>query len=264
MTRDQAIEIARREALRSREGHSYLPVNADTWMPHEWVIDAILAASEVGPTEVDLWAEIHRLRAAVKGPEGFASWQQAATAERGRRARYERELRNISEAQRFDRSAFEVPEQNPADFDGEALRPYNVSADALLLNYKSVSFTFTPDAQRGVAVVSFEPPLEGVQVDTRVPLAAGVGATQCADWRAALQADFSDPQRLRCTAQGLHDVRVHREAGQPERHAAHHAARAVRVVGARHSPGRAASRRRIPQRHVIQDEIWKHAVCQTT
>lgn len=107
MTRDQAIEIARREALRSREGHSYLPVNADTWMPHEWVIDAILAASEVGPTEVDLWAEIHRLRAAVKGPEGFASWQQAATAERGRRARYERELRNISEAQRFDRSAFE-------------------------------------------------------------------------------------------------------------------------------------------------------------
>lgn len=58
-------------------------------------------------TDVDLWAEIHRLRAAVKGSDGYASWQQAATAERVRRARYERELRNISEAQRFDRSAFE-------------------------------------------------------------------------------------------------------------------------------------------------------------
>ena len=96
----------------------------------------------------------------------------------------------------LDRSAFAVPEQNPAEFDGEALRPYNVRADALLLNYKSVSFTFTPDPAHGVAVISTEPPLAGVRADTRVPLAAGVGATQCADWRGALQADFSDPQRL--------------------------------------------------------------------
>jgi D-alanyl-D-alanine carboxypeptidase/D-alanyl-D-alanine-endopeptidase (penicillin-binding protein 4) len=97
----------------------------------------------------------------------------------------------------LDRSAFEVPEQSPADFDGEALRPYNVRADALLLNYKALSFTFTPDPAHGVAVISTEPPLEGVRTDARVPLAAGVGATQCNDWRGGLQADFSDPQRLR-------------------------------------------------------------------
>ena len=97
----------------------------------------------------------------------------------------------------LDRSAFEVPAKDPGDFDGEALRPYNVGADALLLNYKSVSFTFTPDAQRGVAVVSFEPPLEGVQVEARVPLAAGAGAAVCNDWRGALEADFSDPRKMR-------------------------------------------------------------------
>lgn len=97
----------------------------------------------------------------------------------------------------LDRSAFDVPEQHPAEFDGEALRPYNVRPDALLLNYKSVSFTFTPDPAHGVAVVSTEPALAGVRADTRVPLAAGVGATQCNDWRDGLQADFSDPQRLR-------------------------------------------------------------------
>ncbi|HZT55663.1 MAG TPA: D-alanyl-D-alanine carboxypeptidase, partial [Burkholderiaceae bacterium] len=51
----------------------------------------------------------------------------------------------------LDRSDFKVPEQSPADFDGEALRPYNVRADALLLNYKAVVFTFTPDAARSVA-----------------------------------------------------------------------------------------------------------------
>lgn len=43
----------------------------------------------LGPTstDVDLWAEIHRLRAAVAGPAGFASWQDAATAERALRVR---------------------------------------------------------------------------------------------------------------------------------------------------------------------------------
>ncbi len=97
----------------------------------------------------------------------------------------------------LDRSAFDVPEQNPADFDGEALRPYNVRADALLLNYKALSFTFTPDPAHGVAVIATEPPLEDVRADSRVPLAAGVAATQCADWRGALQADFADPLRLR-------------------------------------------------------------------
>ena len=100
----------------------------------------------------------------------------------------------------LDRSAFAAPdatEQNPATFDGEALRPYNVRADALLLNYKSLSFTFTPDPAHGVALISTEPALEGVRADARVPLAAGVGATRCDDWRSALQADFSDPQRLR-------------------------------------------------------------------
>lgn len=48
MTRNQAIEIARQRALNTRESHGYLPVteaDAQTWMPHEWVIDAILWAT---------------------------------------------------------------------------------------------------------------------------------------------------------------------------------------------------------------------------
>ena len=93
----------------------------------------------------------------------------------------------------LDRSAFVVPEQSPADFDGEALRPYNVRADALMLNYKAVVFTFTPDAARGIAVISTDPPLAGVRVDTGLPLTAGA----CEDWRGALRADFTDPMRLR-------------------------------------------------------------------
>ena len=69
----------------------------------------------------------------------------------------------------LDRSSFAAPEQSPADFDGEPLRPYNVTADALLLNYKAVTLTVTPDPARAAAFVGIEPPLAGVRVDTSVP-----------------------------------------------------------------------------------------------
>lgn len=92
----------------------------------------------------------------------------------------------------LDRSAFSVPEQSPGDFDGEPLRPYNVRPDALLLAYKSVLLSFTPDAARGVALVGVEPTLAGLSADASVPLSA----TPCGDWRGELKADFSDIQRV--------------------------------------------------------------------
>ena len=93
----------------------------------------------------------------------------------------------------LDRSDFVVPEASAFDFDGEGLRPYNVRADALMLNYKAVVFTFVPDPARGVAAIAADPPLAGVRVDASVPLAGG----DCDDWRGALRADFADPTRLR-------------------------------------------------------------------
>ena len=44
-----------------------------------------LVDSEEAPAR--LWAEIHRLRAAVAGPKGYATWQDAAVAERVRRVK---------------------------------------------------------------------------------------------------------------------------------------------------------------------------------
>jgi serine-type D-Ala-D-Ala carboxypeptidase/endopeptidase (penicillin-binding protein 4) len=92
----------------------------------------------------------------------------------------------------LDRSAFTLPPHNPGDFDNEPLRPSNAGPDALLLNYKSVQLTFTPDAARGIAIVSSEPPLAGVRIDLSVPLANG----GCDDWRGALKPDFTDPLRI--------------------------------------------------------------------
>lgn len=93
----------------------------------------------------------------------------------------------------LDRSAFQVPEIDPGAFDGEPLRPYNVLPDALLINYKTLSLNFVPDAQRGTARVLADPPLAGVAVDPFVPLDL---MAPCADWRGALKAELADPQRV--------------------------------------------------------------------
>ncbi|WP_296510103.1 D-alanyl-D-alanine carboxypeptidase/D-alanyl-D-alanine-endopeptidase [Rhodoferax sp.] len=95
----------------------------------------------------------------------------------------------------LDRSALEVPEPDPAKFDGEPLRPYNVAPDALLINYKSVVMTFSPDRGANVAYVQYDPPLAGVSLPATVPLAPG--AADCGDYRSALKADFADPARIR-------------------------------------------------------------------
>jgi D-alanyl-D-alanine carboxypeptidase/D-alanyl-D-alanine-endopeptidase (penicillin-binding protein 4) len=91
----------------------------------------------------------------------------------------------------LDHSAFDVPPQDPGAFDGEPLRPYNASPDALLVNFKSVLMTFTPAGAR--ALVAVEPPLAGVQFPADVPIAR----SGCGDWRSALQADFGNPARVR-------------------------------------------------------------------
>ena len=92
----------------------------------------------------------------------------------------------------LDRSAFEVPAQDPGGFDGEPLRPYNASPDALLLGYKSFLLHFVPDAANKVARVHVEPPLAGVQVQASVPLSNA----DCSDYRASLKADFQNPLRI--------------------------------------------------------------------
>jgi len=95
----------------------------------------------------------------------------------------------------LDRSAFVAGETNPADFDGEPLRPYNAGADALLLNYRAVLLTFTPDPGRGIATIAVDPPLAGVRADATVPLTSGA----CEDWRGALKGELDDPARMHFT-----------------------------------------------------------------
>lgn len=45
----------------------------------------------------ELVAEIFRLRSELKGPDGFATWQEAAVAERQARVAVEKKLRDLND-----------------------------------------------------------------------------------------------------------------------------------------------------------------------
>lgn len=112
----------------------------------------------------DLWLLVQRLRAAG--------------------------LRQINGDVVLDRSAFAPVVHDEAEFDGERWRPYNAGPDALLVNLKTVSFTFVPETPHGPVRVLPSPVLAGVTVPETVPALDG----PCVDWRGRLQADFTEPR----------------------------------------------------------------------
>ncbi len=95
----------------------------------------------------------------------------------------------------LDRRVFDVPDKTPADFDDEPLRPYNAVPDGLLLNFKSLIFTFVPDPSNKRVLVRSEPPIAGIDIPAEVTASYG----GCGDWRGSLQADFSSPDRVSFT-----------------------------------------------------------------
>ena len=97
-------------------------------------------------------------------------------------------LRDVRGDLVVDRSYFAPPPYDPAAFDGEPLRPYNVGPDALLVNFKSVRFVFAPNAAGDAVDVRTEPALGNVVVRGTPRLVGG----ECGDWRADLHADFDD------------------------------------------------------------------------
>lgn len=88
----------------------------------------------------------------------------------------------------LDRTYFKLPEHDPAAFDQEPLRPYNVGPDALLVNFKSVRFAFAPEPARNTVSVRADPPLPEVAVAGMPQLVNG----ECGDWRAAIAAQYTD------------------------------------------------------------------------
>ena len=89
----------------------------------------------------------------------------------------------------LDKAVFVPQVHDPGAFDGDALRPYNAGPDALLLNFKTLSLDFVPDAAAGMARIVATPRLAGLRLQAGVPLGDGA----CGNWLGALRPDVADP-----------------------------------------------------------------------
>ncbi|MBI4807605.1 MAG: D-alanyl-D-alanine carboxypeptidase/D-alanyl-D-alanine-endopeptidase [Nitrosomonadales bacterium] len=78
----------------------------------------------------------------------------------------DRGLREIRGDLILDRSHFDLPTYDPAEFDSDPVRAYNVGPDALLLNFNTLRFRYTPDGN-GMKVIT-EPRLEGLTFDNQL------------------------------------------------------------------------------------------------
>jgi D-alanyl-D-alanine carboxypeptidase/D-alanyl-D-alanine-endopeptidase (penicillin-binding protein 4) len=106
-----------------------------------------------------------------------------------------RGLRDIRGDLVLDRSYFGAVANGRIDDD--SFRPYNVAPDALLVNFKSLRFTFLP-AESAVRVFA-EPALPGLEIVNSLKLAEG-GCPEGRAFRSLIQAEFqSKPPRASFT-----------------------------------------------------------------
>lgn len=73
----------------------------------------------------------------------------------------------------IDDSYFGVPAHDPAEFDRQPLRAYNVAPNALLMNFKVVRYWFEPDHDRNAVRVWVDPPLDNLRVENKLALRRG-------------------------------------------------------------------------------------------
>ncbi len=73
----------------------------------------------------------------------------------------------------LDDSYFSVDATDPAEFDGEPLRAYNVQPNALLTNFKVVRYVFEPDPASQAVRVTLDPALDNLQVINKLSQVSG-------------------------------------------------------------------------------------------
>jgi len=92
----------------------------------------------------------------------------------------------------LDRSAFASNGADPARFDAQPMRPYNVAPDALLVNFKAVTLHLIPDPAQKSLAISMEPAPVNLDLINKITLGNGNGhgnGNGCGDWRERLRAD---------------------------------------------------------------------------
>ena len=70
----------------------------------------------------------------------------------------------------IDNHYFAPDHHDPAAFDNRPERPYNVGADAILINFGVIGFWLVPDREAGKVNITTDPPMSTVKIDNRIKL----------------------------------------------------------------------------------------------
>ena len=82
-------------------------------------------------------------------------------------------LRSIEGDLLIDDSFFDVGDYDPAAFDRQPLRAYNVAPNAMMMNFKVVRYRFEPDRDAGGVTIRMDPQLDNLKVVNRLSVANG-------------------------------------------------------------------------------------------
>ncbi len=96
-------------------------------------------------------------------------------------------LREIRGDLVLDRTYFAATAHDPGRFDEQPLRAYNVSPDALLVNFKTLRFILAPDPENQKVSIRVEPSPPALNVRNALKLSGG----DCGDWKAHARAGFT-------------------------------------------------------------------------
>ena len=95
-------------------------------------------------------------------------------------------LREIAGDLVLDSSHFDLPNGNPADFDGKPHRAYNVLPEALLVNYRTLALRLIPQPETKTVRIVVDPLPASLDLKNNLMLSNG----PCSDWRDALASDI--------------------------------------------------------------------------
>ena len=98
-------------------------------------------------------------------------------------------IRQIDGDLLIDDSYFEIGNYDPAAFDKQPLRAYNVAPNALLMNFKVVRYWFEPDRESETVNVRLDPALDNLRVRNRLGLAPG----RCRGYQRGITISTNEP-----------------------------------------------------------------------
>jgi len=102
----------------------------------------------------------------------------------------QRGLKQINGNLVVDNSYFQLEESDPAEFDGQEQRTYNVAPEALMVNFQTVRFVFRPTPDKQQLKITADPQPDNLEIINRLQLRSGY----CGGYQNGIRMDMEKDQ----------------------------------------------------------------------